>query len=67
MWQGGGGQQKVGEVQRRLHLLQEYLSTYSSSNVPVVCTSLVDMGATMDMLHDYLLECIALQMQAAPE
>jgi hypothetical protein len=55
----------VREVQRRLHLLQDYLSDYSDSNVPVVSTSLVDMNATMDMLHDYLLECISIQMQIA--
>ena len=58
-----GGAGDVQEVQKRLRLLQDYLSSYASCNVPVVHTTLMGMSATMDMLHDYLLECIALQMQ----
>lgn len=54
---------EVAEVSRRLRLLQEYLASYSACNVPVIRTSLTDITVTIDLLHEYLLECIALQME----
>ena len=45
-----------------MQILQDYLNTYSHSGVPVFSTSLTEMKSTMNKLHDYLLECIAIQM-----
>ena len=52
------------QIQERLELLQEYLVSYSDCGVPVFSTSLTNMKSTINQLHDYLLECIALQMSS---
>lgn len=51
-------------IQGRMEKLQDYLISYSDCGVPVFSTSLRNMKATINQLHDYLLECIALQMCA---
>ena len=50
------------KTRERMQLLQDYLNSYSDSGVPVFSTSLIEMKSTMNKLHDYLLECIAIQM-----
>lgn len=52
-------------IRRRLRVLQDYLVGYAACNVPVVHTSLMDMASTIDMLHEYLLECISTQMEGS--
>lgn len=54
--------QALRDMQARLQLLQQYLVSYSEWGVPVFNTSLIDMKTTLNKLHDYLLQCIAIQM-----
>ncbi|PRW57326.1 P-loop containing nucleoside triphosphate hydrolases superfamily isoform 1 [Chlorella sorokiniana] len=50
----------------RLRQLQEHLRQYGASGVPVVETSLTDMGQALDRLHAYVLQCIALALGEVP-
>lgn len=54
--------ESLSEIEGRLQALQQYLVSYSDCGVPVFSTRLTDMKSTMNKLHDYLLQCIALQM-----
>ena len=45
-------------VKRRATALQDYLGAYADSSVPLLRTDLLSLTATLDCLHDYLLDCI---------
>ena len=42
----------------QLIALQEYLSSYADSGVPVMATGILKYQQTLDSLHDHVLECV---------
>lgn len=60
---GAQGPADISRYQQNVRHLEDYLTSYAECNIPVLKTSLPEVSATADLLHDYLLECIALQWQ----
>lgn len=58
--QGASANSKVLE---RLGVLQAYLGSYATRNVPVVPVYVSGFQETLDQLHDYLLQCIEMSME----
>ncbi|PSC71060.1 P-loop containing nucleoside triphosphate hydrolases superfamily isoform 1 isoform B [Micractinium conductrix] len=57
-----GGGASMAEAGARLRALQAHLRRYAAAGVPVVELDLSDMGAALDSMHTYVLQCIALAL-----
>lgn len=55
-----GGSVPASEGAARLQAVQSHLRQYGSRGVPVVELNMSDMGAALDAMHAYVLQCIAL-------
>ncbi|KAL4452025.1 hypothetical protein ABPG75_007687 [Micractinium tetrahymenae] len=55
-----GGRVPASEGAARLRAVQSHLRRYGTSGVPVVELDTSDMGAALDAMHAYVLQCIAL-------
>ncbi|KAL4437565.1 hypothetical protein ABPG77_003546 [Micractinium sp. CCAP 211/92] len=55
-----GGSVPTSEGAARLQAVQAHLRQYGSRGVPVVELNMSDMGAALDAMHAYVLQCIAL-------
>lgn len=63
-WQSQG---RTHEVLERMRILESRLAAYEAVGIPVVTLRLLDAQDSVDQLHDYLLQCLQMAMEASPD